>query len=40
MTLVLQVFGQKAKYWTNEDFHLMVALDERFRDHQSFCSLF
>lgn len=29
MSLVLQVFGLKPKYWTNYNFDLMMPLDEK-----------
>ncbi len=35
MSLVLQVFSHKPKYWTNWNFHLMEALQEKSEDHQS-----
>lgn len=34
MSKVLKVFGFKAKYWTNENFDLMMVLDEKLTDHQ------
>ncbi len=36
MSLVLQVFGHKPKYWTHYGFDLLMALDEETEDHQSF----
>lgn len=31
MSLVLQEFNHKSKYWTNLNFDLRIALDEMFR---------
>ncbi len=39
MSLVLQVFGQKPKYWTKWNFDPMVPRDEKSADHQSYYSL-
>lgn len=36
MSLVLWVFGHKSKYWTNYYFKLMIALNEKLKDHQSY----
>ncbi len=35
MSVVLQVFGHKAKCWTHEHVDLMMALHEKSEDHQS-----
>ncbi len=38
MSVVLQVFGHKPKYWTHEHVDLMMAPDEKSEDHQIYYS--
>ncbi len=35
MSLLLQVFGDKPKYWINENSHLTITIEETLKDHQS-----
>ncbi len=36
MSLVLQVFVHKPKYWTNQNFNLIMGLQEKLKDQQNY----